>query len=66
MVTDIATVGNYADIGIGSVGGSEYGILQAGYMNNIYAYNCSKLNGVQIGGISEEKKKLIIYLQAMN
>lgn len=56
VVTDIATIGNYADIGIGSVGGSEYGILQASYMNNIYAYDCSKLNGVQVGGISEEKE----------
>ena len=54
VVTDVVTMGNYADIGIGSISGSEYGILQADYMNNIYAYDCSKLNGVQIGGITEQ------------
>ena len=56
VVTDIVTMGNYADIGIGSISGSEYGILQSNYMNNIYAYDCSKLNGVQIGGIEEQSK----------
>lgn len=55
IVTDISSPGGYIDIGIGSVSGGEYGIMQSEYMNNIYAYNCSKLNGVQIGGIKEEK-----------
>ena len=56
VVTDIASSGNYIDMGIGSVSGSERGTIQSQYMNNIYVYNCSYLNGVQVGGIAEEKE----------
>ena len=56
IVADIAGSGMYIDIGIGSVAGNERGTAQSKYMNNIYTYNCSRLNGVQIGGISEEKE----------
>ena len=56
IVTDIAGKGEYIDIGIGSVAGNERGTIQSQYMNNIYTYNCSYLNGIQIGGISEEKE----------
>lgn len=55
IVTDISSLGGYIDIGIGSVAGGEIGLIQSQYMNNIYAYNCSRLNGTQIGGIAEEK-----------
>ena len=56
VVTDISSAGSYRDMGIGSVSGSEGGSLQSLYMNNIYVYNCSKINGVQVGGIQEEKE----------
>lgn len=55
IVTDISSLGSYIDIGIGSVAGGEIGLIQSQYMNNIYVYNCSRLNGTQIGGIAEEK-----------
>ena len=54
--TDIASYGNLIDVGIGSVSGSEPGIIQSQYMNNIYVYDCSTLNGAQVGGITEEKE----------
>ena len=56
VTTDISAFGTYIDMGIGSVAGSERGTIQSRYMNNIYVYDCSKLNGVQVGGISEEKE----------
>ena len=56
IVTDISSPGNYIDMGIGSVSGSGRGTIQSKYMNNIYVYNCSYLNGVQVGGIAEEKE----------
>ena len=55
VVTDIASPGNYIDMGIGSVASSEMGTIQSQYMNNIYVYNCSRLNGSQVGGLAEEK-----------
>lgn len=54
IVTDIESAGNYIDMGIGSINNSEFGVTQSQYMNNIYIYNCSYLNGIQVGGISEE------------
>ncbi len=54
--TDIVSSGSYIDMGIGSVAGSELGTIQSQYMNNIYVYNCSTLNGTQVGGITEEKE----------
>lgn len=56
ITTDIVSVGNYIDMGIGSVLGSESGTIQSQYMNNIYVYDCSYLNGIQVGGIDEEKE----------
>lgn len=55
VVTDIASPGSYIDMGIGSVASSEMGTIQSQYMNNIYVYNCSRLNGSQVGGLAEEK-----------
>ena len=55
VVTDIASQGSYVDMGIGSVASSEMGTIQSQYMNNIYVYNCSRLNGSQVGGLAEEK-----------
>lgn len=55
VVTDIASPGSYIDMGIGSVASSEKGTIQSKYMNNIYVYNCSRLNGSQVGGLAEEK-----------
>lgn len=55
IVTDITSNTNYISMGIGSVAGNETGLIQSPYMNNIYTYNCSTLNGIQVGGIIEEK-----------
>lgn len=55
VVTDIVSPGSYIDMGIGSVASSEMGTIQSQYMNNIYVYNCSRLNGSQVGGLAEEK-----------
>ena len=55
IVTDIKVSGNYASAGIGSVNNSSYGRLQSDYINNIYVYNCSEINGTQVGGINTEK-----------
>lgn len=55
ITTDIKANGRYISMGIGSVARSDMGLLQSPYMNNIYVYNCSRLNGVQVGGIEEEK-----------
>lgn len=54
VVTDIASTGSFSDMGIGSVNNSISGVTQSSYMNNIYVYNCSYLNGIQVGGITEE------------
>ena len=55
IVTDVKATGNYVSAGIGSVNNSSYGRLQSKYMNNIYVYNCSEINGTQVGGITDEK-----------
>lgn len=54
IVTDISSTGSYADMAIGSMNNSVSGVTQSPYMNNIYVYNCSYLNGIQVGGITEE------------
>jgi hypothetical protein len=57
IATDISTeLGSYIDMGIGSVDQSDYGTWQGQYMDNIYIYNCSELNGVQVGNIIEENE----------
>ena len=43
-------------MGAGSVSGTEFGLIQSQYMNNIYVYDCSRLNGTQVGKITEEKE----------
>ena len=56
IVADIQSSQNYVDMGIGSVSENEIGTEQGKYMNNIYIYDCSYLNGVQVGGIKDEKE----------
>ena len=53
VITDIVSTGQFKDIGIGSVAGLFWGNTQSKYMNKIYTYNCSTINGKQIGGILE-------------
>ncbi len=58
VVTDVSSNGLYVDMGCGSVAGTSKGTPQGKYMNNIYVYDCSTLNKVQVGGITEEKENL--------
>ena len=55
VVTDIESYGIFRDMGMGSVSGNDLGTIQSQYMNNIYVYDCSRINGTQVGGIDEEK-----------
>lgn len=68
IVTDIASTGIYVDLGIASINNVQYGVTQYEYMNNIYVYECSKVNNVQARGIVEENQayKLVTSAQLRN
>lgn len=53
LVTDLKCKNSYIDMGIGSIAGTSIARSQGEYMNNIYIYNCSCINGVQVGGITD-------------
>ena len=54
VVTDLNSFGNYNSFGVGSINNTASALSQSQYMNNIYVYNCSYINGVQAGLIQKE------------
>lgn len=64
IVADISSNGSYIDMGAGSVSGTELGLIQSKYMNNIYVYDCSRLNETQVGKITEEKENYTLVSSA--
>lgn len=54
IVTDLSSYNNFVSFGAGSINNTASALSQSQYMNNIYVYNCSYLNGVQVGLITKE------------
>ena len=56
IVTDLNSYGNNISFGIGSINNNISALSQSKYMNNIYVYNCSNLNGEQAELIEKESE----------